>query len=332
MKNILSIILSLSLLLTSSLATAANKATLSPAASPSLKGAELKPKARSASDIGVWLYSLDLSLYQDLDQDGFHQNMRINLDLDTNVAYRDVIIQVWLNAPEGGSELVFETLAVTLIGDSYSDAQQIDIQFIEDYNEDYYDVEVVIIDVETGQEIFYVDGFDDERLAALAIEGQRYDQHQDISIYSADIELFDDDNNNGFYHQLSVAFDVDVPYGHADLIAQFYIDGELVHTSHQFSIVGNSTTDKQTFNMQMHSGLRAGYYDLDIHILNADDLVQRHHISAVDWVVFDDLPLESYYWEHYNDHIEVGVQQTGGTVGYVILGLGLLIIYRRKIR
>jgi len=26
------------------------------------------------------------------------------------------------------------------------------------------------------------------------------------------------------------------------------------------------------------------------------------------------------------------VQQTGGTVGYVILGLGLLIIYRRKIR
>jgi len=331
MNNVLVVLFIILSILCSSVATAQIKATQSSPPSSSAQQTKQKPKAHAVENVGVWLYSLDVALYQDLDDDGFHQNMRLNVDLDTNVDVRDVVMQVWLITPEGSSELVYETTPVTLVNESYDDALQIDIQFIDDYIEDYYDIELVIIDVATDLEVFHVDGFDDDDLQALAIEGQAYDQSQDISIYSADIDLYNDDNHNGYYHQLSVSFDVDVPYGRADLIAQFYIDDQLIYTSRRFSIFANSTSDEQTFDVEMISGLEAGYYDLDIHILDADELVQRHHIAAVDWVVFKDLPLESAYWDHVDDEvITVDVEQSGGNLGVAVIALLLLMGYRRK--
>lgn len=332
MKNIVAIfILFLSLSLMPLAANGANKSSQSPQKMSVTQQAQVKPQRSSSHDADVWLHRLDLSLYQDLDQDGFNQNLRLNLDLDTSLAQRDVQLQVWLKAPEGRTELVFESRAMLLIGDAYSDAQQIDIQFVDEYVEDYYSIELVVIDPHSKQKIFYVNEYEDEQLRSLAIEGQSSDQSQTISVYSADIDLYNDDNQNGFYHQLSVEFDVDVPYGHAHLIAEFYLDGQLIHTSERFSIYGSATSDKQSFDIEVVAGLQPNYYDLDIHILDADERYQRHHIAAIDWVVFSHLPLESYYWDHYSDDdIEVHIDQHGGGIGFIVLMLALLGCWRVK--
>jgi len=332
MKNVpLIIIFVWSLLVTTSI-NAANKATQSPQFSAATQSVKAKKQSHSGSHIGVWLHQLDVSLYQDLDRDGFHQNVRINIDLDTNVSQRDILMQVWLKAPEADSELVFQSTPISLIGDSYRDAQQVEIQFVDDYREDYYALEIVIVDKATEQEIFHVSQYDDSRLQSLAIEGQSHDQTQTISVYSADIDLYNDDNHNGYYRGISVSFDVDVPFGHAHLIAQFYLGDELIHTSERFSIYGSATSDKQYFDIDLVSGLQPGYYDLDVHILDADELYRRHHIAAVDWVVFNHLPLESTYWDHYSDDdIEVHVDQNAGGLGVAIFGLMLLGLWRRKV-
>lgn len=330
MKNVFLLLSVAFSLLMSSAVMAANKFSQSPQAVSPSNQVKVEPKSRTVSALGVWLHSMDVSLYQDLDQDGFHQNLRIKFDLDTNAAYRDVEMNVWLKAPEGHTELIFKSTTIALSGDSYNDAQQVDIQFVDDYVEDYYSLELVIVDKATNQEIFHVSEFDDQRLQSLAIEGQSYDQTQTISVYSADIDLYNDDNQNGFYHQASVSFDVDVPFGSADLIAEFYLDGQLIHTSRRFTIYGSATNDKQYFDIEMVSGLQPGYYDLDIHILDADDLYQRHHIAAVDWVVFTDLPLESYYWDHhYEDEVEVHIDQSAGNLGIAIFGLLVIALMRR---
>jgi len=329
MKRLL-IPITLLFILFSQSVTAANKANLAPA--PMQKSQSVK-RLTHQQEIGVWLHQLDLSLYQDLDSDGFSQNLRLTLDLDTNVTHRDVIVELWLASPDSYGERVYRSDHFSLNHDAYDDAKQIDIQFIDDYREDYYALELRIVDYVTGSEIFTIDQYDVNKLGGLMIEGQRYDQEQIISIYSADIDLYNDDNYNGYYHQVSVSFDVDVPYGSASLIAEFYIDDQLVHTSHAFEIIGSRTSDKQYFDLEMLSGLAPGYYDLDIHLIDAHDHRRRHRISALDWIVFNNLPLESYYWDHYQgDDIEVGVEQHAASLGMAIFGLMLIGLWRRIAR
>ena len=320
------------LFINSAMTMAANKASQSSPAPTTANKMVAKQKSHQNSAVGVWIHQLDVSLFQDLDHDGFYQNLRLNIDLDTNASARDVFVQLWLNAPGYNGTLVYTSEQFRLFGDSYDDAQQIDIQFIDRYQEDYYQLELVIIDQATGLEIFHVDQYDDNKLQDLAIEGQSSDQDQTVSVYSANVSLYNDDNYNGYYHELTVSFDLDVPYGSARLIAEFYLDNELIYTSHAFDVIGSRTSDKQYFDIEMVSGLAAGYYDLDVKILDASDRYQRHHLSAIDWIVFNDLPLESYYWDHYthNDDIDVHVEQSAGNVGWAALGLIVLVAWRRK--
>ncbi len=310
----------------SQVANAANKASMAP--SPT-KSHSAKQKQYHQT-VGVWLHSLDVSYYQDLDNDGYFQNLRLDLDLDTNAAHQDVFVEVWIAAYGAADELLYRTTEIGLYSDASSDAQRIDLQLIEPYDADYYQIELRVIDASTNAVIFTVDQYDSDKLQDAPLEGQRSDQDQNVSIYSANVDLRNDSNSNGFYHQLSVTFDADVTFGSAELIAEIYVDQQLIYTSHSFVVRGSLTSDKQYFDIEMVSGLASGYYDLDIHLIDAHDFARRHHISALDWVVFRDLPLESFYWDNfYEDEIEVHVEHSAGSVGWLLLGLFGLGIMRR---
>lgn len=320
-------LITLLLLLVTINVNAANKVSQSPM--PRTESVD-QDKQRSHSQFGVWLHQVDTTLYQDLDQDGFYQNLRLGFDLDTSFEHRDVFVEVWLSAPGGRHQLIYASDNIHLTGDSSLDAQQIEIQFIDDYQENYYQLELVVVDTATSLIVFTVDQFDDIQLQDLALEGQGSDQYQSISVYSATIDLHQDNNHNGLYHQLSVSFDIDVPYGSTELIAEFYLDDQLLFTGEPFWITGSQTSDKQHFDIELQGGLASGYYDLDIHLLDAADFRQRHHISALDWIVFNDLPLESIFIDSSNDHdIDVHVEQSGGSLGWGIAGLLLLMSGRR---
>jgi len=318
---------------------AANKSSQSPLnkdviknqITPNTSGAPTQKKKQTVhSDVGIWLYSLNSSVYQDIDRDGFYQNLSLEVDLDTNAAYRDVTIQLWLHHG-GRAQHVYTSQSIHLSSDSEADAQKIDIQFLDDIDANYYQLEMVIVDDATHQEVFRVGQYDSAALQDVALESQRYDQDGDVSIYSADIDLYNDANHNGYYHQMTVEFDADISHGSARLIAEFYIDDQLIHTSYPFTVVGTRTSDKQTFDIEMLSGLASGYYDLDIHLIDADSRYRRHHVSALDWVVFNDLPLESAYWNNYQpDHIDVEIEQSGGAIGIMLLLIGIAGLLRHR--
>ena len=228
---------------------------------------------------------------------------------------------------------MFTSDVIRLSNNSSLDRQQINFQLIDDYPTDYYQLELVIIDAVSSHVIFTVDQYHSNQLQNLALESQRYDQQQALSIYAAQLDLVNDHNHNGYYQQLDVSFDVDSPNAASQLIAQFYLGDVLLFTSKSFWVHGNNTSDKQFFTIELQQGISTGYYDLDIHLVDAKSHQQRHQISAIDWIVFKNLPLESQHSDNDNgshQEIEITVDQHGGSIGWMLAGLFSLVIMRLR--
>ena len=316
---------SLLLLLISGQALALNKVS-SHRAVTNVESAVIKQKNHSGAD--VWLHQLNTSLYQDLDQDGYFQSIRLAFDLDTRFSAQDVFVEVWLQG-SFDTQLLFSSGIIHLSGEATNDSQRIDIQLLDDYPADYYQLELIVFDRDSGTEIFSVDQYDLAHLQNLALEGQPSDQHHDVSVHSANLELIGDDNHNGFYDRFSVTIDVDYPQGSTKLVAQFYLDNKLFYTSGSFWVNGTSSSDQQFFDIKLNSGLSQGYYNLDVHLVDADDLSQRHQVLALDWVEFNSLPLETVDDDDYSDK-EISVEHHGGSSGIALLSLLLLAGLTRR--
>jgi len=309
------------------LVSAVGNATVKTQQSPAPQNTNIQKQA-SHQIYDVWLASFNLNLYQDLDNDGYHQNLKLIFDLDSLYNNHDVNVQLWLTGSDGQRQHIYTGQHFELNGDSTLDSQQIDIQFVDKLSSGYYQLEFIVIDQASALTIFTVDQFVDQQLQDLAIEGQHWDQQQKISIYSADIELSNDRNGNGYYQHIAVDIDIDTPDSAAQLVAQFYLNEQLLFTSSAFTITDMRVSDEQYFDIDIKQGLVRGIYDLDIHILDAVTLAHRHHIKALDWVVFQDLALESA--SNVNDGtIVVDVDQSGGSLGAWCFGLFSLWIGRK---
>ena len=308
---------------------AANKIKQSQASNIQQTSAE---KNNAHQELDVWLAEISSQAYQDIDQDGYHQNFTLTFDLDTRFSQQDVIVEVWIVGSTFNQQRMFTSDVIRLSDNSSLDRQQINFQLIDDYPTDYYQLELVIIDAASSHVIFTVDQHYSGLLQNLALESQRYDQQQALSIYAAQVDLVNDNNHNGYYQQLDVSFDVDSPHVSSQLIAQFYLGDVLLFTSNSFWIHGNNTTDKQFFAIELQQGISTGYYDLDIHLVDAKNHQQRHQISAIDWIVFKNLPLESQYRDNDNgsdQEIEITVEQHAGSIAWMLVGLFSLLIIRR---
>ncbi|NRA54720.1 MAG: hypothetical protein HRU23_11300 [Gammaproteobacteria bacterium] len=324
MKTILASLL----LVLSTMANAAIKVNQSPAPQSSPV-----QKLQSHDNLDVWLGSIDVNVFQDLDNDGYHQNLTLSFDLDTHYQQLSVAVQLWLEDSDGQRQQIYTSHDFELNGDSSFDSQQINIQFLEQLSSAYYQLQLVVIDSATHTTIFTLDQFSHDQFQDLALEGKYWDQDQLLSIYSAGIELSHDRNGNGYYQHIAVDLDIDMPESSTELVAQFYLNGQRLFTSGAFTVTDINISDQQYFDIDIKQGLAQGVYDLDIHILDAATLTQRHHIKALDWVVFQGLALESA--SNLGDGtladgtIVIDVDHSGGSLGWWALGLFSLLIGRK---
>ncbi|NRA85355.1 MAG: hypothetical protein HRU22_16750, partial [Gammaproteobacteria bacterium] len=113
---------------------------------------------------------------------------------------------------------------------------------------------------------------------------------------------------------------------------QFFLDDKLFYTSGSFWVTGNNTNDEQFFDIEINNNLTAGYYNLDVHLVDARDLSARHQVLALDWVEFNNLPLETVYDDSYDDDIDVHVDQHGGSVGFGFIALLIIAGLRLRLR
>lgn len=96
-------------------------------------------------------------------------------------------------------------------------------------------------------------------------------------IYDADVELYDDFDEDGFYHFLSVRIDADSWRASAWVFAELYLSADGVHWDHYHSTedfwIGGETGDDEFYvDTELLSGYPKGYYDLLIELYDADSL------------------------------------------------------------
>lgn len=98
----------------------------------------------------------------------------------------------------------------------------------------------------------------------------------DFWFYTADIELFADEDRDGYYHGIDLLFDADTIYTRADVFAVIYLsrDGgpwiEYAETE-AFTIWGASSTDEYVVVTELLDGFPTGSYDVLIELFDTWD-------------------------------------------------------------
>ena len=151
-----------------------------------------------------------------------------------------------------------------------------------------------------------------------------------FEIFESTVDIFYDDDNDGYYHALEVVFDADTDFVAADVFARLYLSlegGPWEHyfTTNAFTLFGNSADDYYSVETELAEGYPTGYYDVLIELYDADygDFVASLGPSDTDEQI--DLPLE----DQFKDSVIIispGISHSHGGGGTSLLVLTLLMI------
>ena len=121
----------------------------------------------------------------------------------------------------------------------------------------------------------------------------------DFWIYDADIQLFNDDDNDGYFHGVDLLFDADTIYSEADVYAVLYLSfaggpwNEYAVTE-DFTIFGSSGSDEYVLVTELMSGYPTGDYDLLIELFDAFDGAYVASYGPDETSALSFLPLEDF--------------------------------------
>jgi hypothetical protein len=121
----------------------------------------------------------------------------------------------------------------------------------------------------------------------------------DFWIYDADVQLFNDDDNDGYYHGVDLLFDADTIYSAAEIYAVVYLSLDFgpwneYGVTENFWIFGASGDDEYVLVTELMSGYPTGDYDLLIEIFDANDNTFLASFGPDETSVLGFLPLEDF--------------------------------------
>lgn len=169
-------------------------------------------------------------------------------------------------------------------------------------------------------------------LDGKTLEGTSQSSSFDFWIYDADVQLFYDDDDDGYFYGVDLLFDADTIYSSADVYAAVYLslDGgpwsEYAVTD-DFTINGASGTDEFVLVTELMSGYPTGSYDLLIELFDSYDgaFVASFGPEDSSGLVF--LPLEDFGRDApvVEQRVVVTHSGGGGAIGIWLL-LGLIAV------
>jgi len=277
----------------------------------------------------VWFYDITSELYQDLDQDGYYQNLTLNFDLDTDYESLDVFVDIAFVNSFGVAELVYASDIFTLNGGSVQDNQQFDFQFFDLWSSDYYQIHITVKDAYSAEVYLSANHNDFYALEDLPLEGKIFDQYNELSIYSLAIQYHQDEDNDQYFESFTLAIDTDTTYGYQSLVADILIDGQLFYSSNAFTIYADSTEDKQYFDINLQSGFVSAYYDIEVILRDANYGHELHYLNSSTWANLGRVSLESHEYIQ-DDYVEVEVVHSSGSIAYILFALVGFVFYRRQ--
>ena len=100
--------------------------------------------------------------------------------------------------------------------------------------------------------------------------------NHDFWIFDADVQLFYDDDGDGYFYGIDLLFDADTLYSSADVYAVVYLSLEggpwnEYAATNDFTIFGSSGDDEYVLVTELMTGYPTGEYDLLIELFDAFD-------------------------------------------------------------
>ena len=152
----------------------------------------------------------------------------------------------------------------------------------------------------------------------------------DFWFFEADVQLFNDDDRDGFYHGIDLLFDADTIYSAAEVYAVVYLSLDLgpwneYGVTEDFWIFGASGTDEYVLVTELLSGYPTGNYDLLIELFDADDNAFLASFGPEDTSALSFLPLEDFNRDEPIADTPVAISHGGGgaadawTIGFLLL-------------
>lgn len=153
---------------------------------------------------------------------------------------------------------------------------------------------------------------------AKTAPGESMSPNVDFWFYLADVDLYADDDRDGFYSGVDLLFDVDTYYSVADIYAVAYLSleggpWEEYAVTEDFTIFGSSGTDDYVIVTDLVTGYPTGDYDILVEIFDADTNDFLAFIGPEDTSELAFLPLEDMDRDApFGGDTRVTVNQGGG--------------------
>ncbi len=139
----------------------------------------------------------------------------------------------------------------------------------------------------------------------------------DFWFYDVDVQLFNDDDRDGYFHGIDLLFDADTIYSAAEVYAVVYLSLDFgpwneYGVTEDFWIFGASGTDEYVLVTELLSGYPTGNYDLLIELFDAADSSFLASFGPDETSALSFLPLEDFNRDAPVDEIPVAVSHGGG--------------------
>ncbi len=159
----------------------------------------------------------------------------------------------------------------------------------------------------------------------------------DFWFYEADVILYNDDDNDGYFHGIDLLFDVDTNFIEADIYAVLYLSYEggpwnEYAVTEDFTIYGASGTDEYVLQTELMSGYLTGSYDLLIEVFDAYDSAFLTSFGPADTSELAYLPLEDYNRDAPVEIIVVHDHGGGGAMDHWLLSALVLLLVSGAVR
>jgi hypothetical protein len=154
----------------------------------------------------------------------------------------------------------------------------------------------------------------------------------DFWFFEADVILYNDDDNDGYFYGIYLLFDVDTKFSSADIYAVLYLSYEggpwnEYAATEDFSIFGSSGSDEYVIETELMSGYLTGSYDLLIEVFDAFDGSFLTSFGPSDTSELAYLPLEDFNRDEPITVVIVSEHGGGGALDHWLLsGLVLLLM------
>jgi hypothetical protein len=161
----------------------------------------------------------------------------------------------------------------------------------------------------------------------------------DFWFYYVDVQLFNDFDNDGYYHGIDVLFDVDTIYEVADVYAVLYLSYEggpwnEYAVTDTFAIFGATSDDEYVVVTELKTGYPRGSYDLLIDLYDTYDGQLVASYGPADSSALANLPLEDYQRDDPRRGDTVVVVRDGGGAldAWTLIAGGLYVLAVHLVR